>query len=134
MAINILLVEDNPIIRNSTIRLFQELKLEIDVAINYQEAVNHIRSKHYDLVLTDIGLPDKDGIAVTQQLRKIESQEDRPKAYVCGATAFVLDEYRTACFNAGMNDLVSKPINLAFIEKLVFVALKYKELSPLEVI
>ena len=58
MAINILLVEDNTFIRKFTLRLLQELGCQADSASNYQEAVSLIESKQYDLVLTDIGLPD----------------------------------------------------------------------------
>lgn len=126
MAINILLVEDNAFIRKFTLRLFHELGYQVDSAKNYQEAIGLISTNTYDLVLTDIGLPDQNGIAVTQRLREIEATENRSNAYVCGATAFALDEYRTACQNAGMNDLAPKPINLSFLEKLTNVATKLR--------
>jgi CheY-like chemotaxis protein len=127
MAINILLVEDNAFIRKFTLRLFHELGYQVDSAKNYQEAINLISTNTYDLVLTDIGLPDQNGIAVTQRLREIEAKEKRSNAYVCGATAFALDEYSTACQYAGMNDLAPKPINLSFLEKLVQVATKIQK-------
>jgi len=122
MSINILVVEDNTFIRKFTLRLFEELGYQPDYATNYQEAVNQLYNNQYDLILTDIGLPDKNGIAVAEKIREIEAKEKRPNAYVCGATAYAVDEYNSACLDAGMNDLAPKPINLPFLEKLLHVA------------
>ena len=133
MAINILLVEDNPFIRKFTLRLFEELGYQPDYATNYQEAVKQLNKNQYDLVLTDIGLPDKNGIAVTEKIREIEAKENRPNAYICGATAFAIDEYNSACLDAGMNDLAAKPINLHFLEKLLYVATKFNEVENRQV-
>ncbi|MCK6413440.1 MAG: response regulator [Azonexus sp.] len=104
----ILLVEDEPIIREVTRSLLEESGLEVDEAENGVQAVTLIKTKKYDLVLMDLQMPTLDGIEATRCIRKLSSTQDIP---IIAMTANAFDEDRERCLAAGMNDFLKKPIN-----------------------
>jgi CheY-like chemotaxis protein len=81
------------------------------------EELRRAGAGHYDLVLTDIQMPEMDGYAATRQMLKI----DRGLPVV-GLTAHAMVEERDRCLAAGMVDHVAKPIDL---EQLVAVVLRH---------
>ena len=120
--INILLVEDNPFILGMMQRMFKSIPQSVNVAKTAAEAVALVKQNDYQLILTDIGLPDSNGIELVEYIRTIEIKEQRCLAYICGATAFDLEQYRKPCFEVGFDELVSKPMNLHFIQYLLVKA------------
>lgn len=104
---NILLVEDNPINQKVALRILAQHGYEADTANNGEEAVEAFKKKHYDLVLMDIQMPIMDGIAATRSLRNLTGPNE---PYIIAVTANVTEQDRRNCFDAGMNDFVTKPI------------------------
>lgn len=103
----ILLAEDDPINREVAIEVLRGTGLEIDTAENGRIAVEKVRQNHYDLILTDIQMPEMNGLEATRQIRLIPGMEDLP---ILAMSAGVLEEERHECLAAGLNDFVAKPV------------------------
>lgn len=75
------------------------------------EAVRHSTRK-FDLVLMDCEMPVMDGYEASKRIRKWEQEQQRnnSKTVICALSAHVMDTYREKCFEAGMDEFISKPI------------------------
>jgi signal transduction histidine kinase/CheY-like chemotaxis protein/HPt (histidine-containing phosphotransfer) domain-containing protein len=124
--LRILLAEDSTINQMVVIETLSPLGCVVELAQNGEEAVNlwrtSLAAKPFDLVLMDVQMPKMDGLAATVIIR---SQERGDVAVpVIGLTAHASAADRTTCLEAGMNEVVTKPINFAelFEVMLRFVA------------
>ncbi len=104
----VLLAEDSKLNQMVAIGLMEDARLAIDVAENGEAAVRMVRAGNYDLVLMDMQMPVMDGIAATQAIRGDPRFAALP---IVAMTANAMDSDRERCFEAGMNDHVSKPID-----------------------
>jgi signal transduction histidine kinase/BarA-like signal transduction histidine kinase len=112
-TLNILLVEDNSINQKLTQKILSRQGFRVDVADNGQIAVEKFRQSHYDLIFMDIQMPVMDGREATRQIRKIEKTQRRPKRVkIIALTANSQKEDKENCLAAGMDDYLSKPLNL----------------------
>ncbi len=78
-------------------------------------ALTHINKNNVDVILMDIEMPKMNGLELTREIRDRDMQSallDRD-IHIIAMTAGVLPEERQRCFDAGMNDYLSKPFNLA---------------------
>ena len=107
-ALRILLAEDNPMNQKVALRLLEQLGYRADVATNGLEAIEALERQPYDVVLMDVQMPELDGLDATRQICERWPEESRP--HIVAMTANALPEDREACFAAGMNDYVAKPI------------------------
>jgi CheY-like chemotaxis protein len=107
-ALRILLAEDNPMNQKVALRLLERLGYGADVATNGLEAIEALERRPYDVVLMDVQMPHLDGLDATRQICERWPEESRPR--IVAMTANALPEDREACFAAGMNDYVAKPI------------------------
>jgi PAS domain S-box-containing protein len=108
----ILLAEDNAINREVALALLGGLDLTVDTAENGCEAVAKVRANAYDLVLMDVQMPEMDGLEATRLIRSMAGKEALPILAMTGA---VFEEDRQACMEAGMNDFITKPINIKIL-------------------
>jgi len=104
----ILLVDDSEINLQVASELLSRARLYVDLARNGQEAVDAVKSKHFDCVLMDIQMPVMDGYTATRTIRSLAGYETLP---ILAMTANVLPEDRAKATEAGVNDHVPKPIN-----------------------
>ncbi|HKN64585.1 MAG TPA: GAF domain-containing protein [Gaiellaceae bacterium] len=107
-ALRILLAEDNAMNQKVALRLLEQLGYRADVASNGREAIEALERHQYDVVLMDVQMPELDGLDATRQIRERWPDEGRP--HIVAMTANALPEDREACFAAGMDDYVAKPI------------------------
>jgi PAS domain S-box-containing protein len=108
----ILLVEDNPINAEVMQEMLHAVGLEVTVAANGSEAVEHVHSRSFDLILMDMQMPVMDGLEATRRIRAGSERADIP---IVALTANAFAEHRRACAEAGMNDSLSKPVEPALL-------------------
>ncbi len=106
----VLVAEDNPVNLRLVTTLLERRGLTVVGVQNGPEAVATFAARNFDLVLMDVQMPGMDGLEVTRRLRGIESQRGSDRTPVVALTAFAMQEDRTRCLDAGMDDYLSKPI------------------------
>jgi signal transduction histidine kinase/DNA-binding response OmpR family regulator/HPt (histidine-containing phosphotransfer) domain-containing protein len=106
---NILLVEDNNTNKIVAKTIINKYGYHVDHALNGLEALDILKSKHYDLVFMDIQMPIMDGFEATAQIRKLHGLISKTPIIAMTANAMTGDKER--CLNAGMDDYIAKPVN-----------------------
>jgi signal transduction histidine kinase/DNA-binding response OmpR family regulator len=102
----ILVVDDHELNRDLMVLLLKEYKYHVVTAKNGYEALELLKQKHFDLVLMDVQMPELNGIETTLKIRNLLAL-DVP---VIACTAFSQPSEKQACFEAGMNDYLGKPV------------------------
>ena len=116
--LRILLVEDNKINQLVATRLLQRLGYRIDIVGNGQEALYALEQQAYDVIFMDIQMPIMDGVTATKQIRQRWQTSQQP--HIIAMTANALKGDRESYLAAGMDDYISKPVQLpAMIDALV---------------
>lgn len=105
----VLLVEDNLINQQVATEFLQGAKIEVDIASNGKEALTALEDVTYDAILMDIQMPVMDGYRATAEIRNNPLLKDIP---IIAMTAHAMAGYKEKCLNAGMDDFVTKPINI----------------------
>lgn len=114
----ILLVEDNPTNILVATKMLKKAKQKVETATNGKEAFQLLESREFDLVLMDIQMPVMDGFEATQQIRKSGTAfADIP---IIALTAGVMKEDIQRCYDIGMNDFLSKPVNYKELEEMLY--------------
>ena len=113
-GMEVLLVEDNLINQQVAREVLIRAGIEVSVANHGEEALLFIQQHHYDAVLMDIQMPVMDGYEATRQIRKQFFQAELP---IIAMTANALPEDRERALDAGMNDHIAKPIDVAELYK-----------------
>ncbi|CAM2069420.1 Response regulator [Sulfidibacter corallicola] len=108
--LDILLVEDNAINRKLTTALLERMGYRADWAGNGLEALEAMQKRRYDLVLMDIQMPKMDGLQATREIRALGEQAHQPR--IVALTANAMQKDREACLEAGMDDYLTKPIDI----------------------
>lgn len=103
----ILLVEDNELNRQVALEILEEGLFAVDHAANGEIAVAKVLARPYDLVLMDMQMPVMDGLEATRQIRAHAQCASLP---IIALTANAMTGDLERCIAAGMNDLVTKPI------------------------
>ncbi|WP_261816883.1 response regulator [Vibrio gallicus] len=103
----ILLVEDNEFNQELVVGLLQPYGVDIDIAENGQQAIDKARQHHYQLILMDIQMPVLSGYEATQYIREFD-----PSTPIVAMTANVMVEHQQWAAEVGMNDFITKPIDI----------------------
>lgn len=117
--LKILLIEDEPMIMKIAQQMLERLGYTPACAINGAQALDLFNKEVFDIVITDIGLPDIDGIALVDRFRLTESMKGRERSHIVAVTAYCLDEVQHQCFVSGVNDLIAKPMTMTLLEHFI---------------
>jgi CheY-like chemotaxis protein len=104
----VLVVEDDPLIRELLTRMLRIAKYEVITAENGVQAVQRALDETPDLIVMDMGLPVLNGWQATQRIRSAPSTAHVP---IIALTAYAMKEDRLKCLSVGCDDYESKPID-----------------------
>lgn len=107
--LKILLAEDNKVNQKVATFTLKKLGYKADIANNGLEVLEMLEKQFYDVILMDMQMPEMDGITATKKIR----ESAQPQPYIIALTANALEEDKEMCLNAGMNDYISKPLDIA---------------------
>jgi PAS domain S-box-containing protein len=111
--VRILLAEDNTINQKIALRILEKkLGFHADVVNNGREAIETLERLDYDMILMDCQMPEMDGYEATQIIRNDHSTVRNHKIPIIAMTANAMKGDREKCLEAGMDDYVTKPINV----------------------
>ncbi|HTX23857.1 MAG TPA: PAS domain-containing protein [Steroidobacteraceae bacterium] len=113
----VLLVEDNLINQKVAKSILERLGCEVTLAGNGLEAVHAFAQGRFELVLLDLQMPLMDGYAATSCIRKLE--QGRPRTPIVALTASAMTGQRERCVEAGMDDLLTKPLDLGRLQAML---------------
>jgi CheY-like chemotaxis protein/HPt (histidine-containing phosphotransfer) domain-containing protein/anti-sigma regulatory factor (Ser/Thr protein kinase) len=106
--VRILVAEDNATNQNVALALLAKLGYKASAVANGADAVEALRHDRYDLVLMDCLMPVMDGFEATRQIRA----SAQPAIPIIALTADAMSTDRDRCMSEGMNDYLSKPVDL----------------------
>lgn len=115
MKAQVLLVEDDLLIRTATLSYLKTLGYQVDTAVNGKQAYALLQQQ-YDIILLDIGLPDTTGIEICKRVRKQGANLDTPIIFLTAHG----ESARGKCMLAGGNDFATKPVTMEKLQKLLY--------------
>lgn len=110
----LLLVEDNPISQNLETKILREVGYDVEAVSSGIEAIEHVKTGLFNLVLMDVEMTEMDGITATQKIRELP--QPFSKIPIIAVTAHSSMKDRERCLNSGMDDYIAKPINIHFLK------------------
>lgn len=116
-ALDVLVVEDNEVNRIVFSQILETLNASYKVAGTGEEALRLFTAHSPSLVLMDTTLPDFDGFELARKMRSMEGQDK--KTPLIGVIAQAFDGDRRACLDAGMDDMILKPVSPDMIEAIL---------------
>ncbi|CAI9413984.1 Sensor histidine kinase RcsC [Nocardioides sp. T2.26MG-1] len=113
----VLVVEDDRVSQMVAQGVLTQLGYRVDLAADGTEAVDAVAATAYTLVLMDCDMPVLDGFAATAEIRRRETGSDRVP--IVALTAASTPEERARCRDAGMDDFLAKPLEVAELESVL---------------
>jgi CheY-like chemotaxis protein len=110
----VLVCDDHPVNRKLLVAMLGRLGLTPVVCVNGAEAVDQVRQAPFDLVLMDMHMPVMDGLAATRAIRALSGLSHQPVVVAVTADAFAEAHQRAQ--EAGMDDVITKPLQLRDIK------------------
>jgi two-component system, sensor histidine kinase and response regulator len=118
----ILLAEDNLVNQRVALSQLKKLGYVADAVANGTGVLNAMQRNPYDIILMDCQMPEMDGYEVTRRIREAETSPDQrchSPVYIIALTANTLQGDRERCLEAGMNDYLTKPIDLSDLKQVL---------------
>ncbi|MBN2009013.1 response regulator [candidate division KSB1 bacterium] len=127
-SLKILLAEDNIINQKVAINFLKKWGHQVTVANDGKEAIEILKQKQFDLILMDVQMPNMDGVEATRIIRKSDEFLSNSGIPIIAMTAHAMKDDKESFLNAGMDDYISKPIDInevmQMLKKYVPVAMR----------
>ena len=117
----ILLVEDNVFNAEVAQEFLEMAGYEVELAVNGAKAIDAFRSHksgYYDLIFMDIQMPVMDGLTATRKIRELD-RDDAKKIPIIAMTANAFTDDVSKSLEAGMNDHISKPLDIKVLHRIL---------------
>jgi len=114
----ILVVEDNRLNQMVALRMLDKLGYEADLARDGLEALERVETTEYNVILMDVQMPRMDGLTATKEM--IQYFEGRARPVIVGMSAHASNEGRNGGLAAGMDDYMTKPIQLVKLKEILW--------------
>lgn len=130
---SLLVVEDNELNQAVTRDMLSYFGCEVDVVNSGAEALEILTRKKFDLILMDCHMPGLDGFTTTRKIRDLEKEKMHPLLFspntniIVALTANALKGTLERCIEAGMNDYLTKPVQLIQLQETLEKYLPSKE-------
>lgn len=109
-ALEILIIEDNDVARMVIETIVSQAKCNPTSASDGETGLELAKNKHFDLILSDVGLPGISGVEFAQKLREYEKEQHQSSVPIVAITGHAEGKIREECLSAGINDVYVKPI------------------------
>gem|GEM_PF-3885548 len=119
-TLNILVAEDNSVNQMVILGMLKKLGQQADLAQDGREALqafNKASTTPYDLILMDCEMPEMDGFSATQHIRELETTDQHTP--IIALTAHAMEHQLERCRNAGMDDCLTKPLDINKLKALL---------------
>jgi PAS domain S-box-containing protein len=113
--LKLLLAEDNIVNQKLAVTQFKRLGHSVTVASNGRQTLEALERDHFDAVFLDCQMPELDGYETAKQIRRLEADRrfgNRPPAFIIALTANAMTGDREKCIAAGMDEFLTKPLDL----------------------
>ena len=117
--IRILVVEDNDVNQIVSKAMLENFNCEVVLAHNGVEAINAFSTQHFDLILMDCNMPVMDGFEATKHIRILEQKNKTTPIPIIALTAHAFEHIKQECIDAGMDEHLSKPVDLTQLRALL---------------
>jgi CheY-like chemotaxis protein len=99
--------------------MLAKLGLTYDIANHGGESLQRLAERDYDLILMDMEMPQMDGPEATRKIRAMESENNNKRIPIIAMTANAMQEDRDNCLASGMDDHLSKPVEMTRLNELL---------------
>jgi len=111
----VLLAEDDPVGRRVAEKRLARAGFTVEVVTDGLQAFARLQEEHFDLLLTDIRMPGLSGLQLTEKIRVYEQEKASPAMFIVGLSAFALEDVKRDALAAGMNEFISKPVDMSVL-------------------
>jgi PAS domain S-box-containing protein len=115
--LEILVAEDNLVNQKVTGMMLKKMGYNPDYALNGREATEMARRKFYNVILMDVQMPIMDGLMATSEIRLCLPRSKQP--VIIALTAHALPEETMKCRDAGMDEYLTKPLNVSLLGRML---------------
>ena len=118
-TLRVLVAEDNRVNQKLAMVQLRKLGCEVEMASNGVEAMEAWKRGAFNLIFMDCHMPEMDGYEATRRIRALEKQKALVPTRIIAMTANAMQGDRENCLEAGMNDYISKPVDVAELRVLL---------------
>ena len=120
--LRVLLADDNAVNRTVGVLLLKRLGYKADSVANGVEVLRALDAHQYDLIFLDVQMPEMDGFEAARHIRERWSANEQERPRMIALTSDAMQGTREQCLEAGMDDYLSKPVNLDGLQRVLVQA------------
>lgn len=117
-TIKLLVIDDEPIVGKRLKQAFMKMGIEVETFTDPIEAMNAIKQKSFDIVVTDLKMEGMDGMTILERVQRLN-----PKAKVIIITGYAQVDTASEAFRKGVFDFIPKPFRLEELKNVIARAL-----------